>query len=187
MSKIEIENGRVKFTVDNEFEATLTLLGDGPEIPWILLNIKILVEDTETCENRLDSFDIIWLLNLLQSRVGDCDDPLLEVYAILHKFSQLLQLDVLNLQTWRLSLERLNGHIHYQYVKGRNLTISYWKEFASRELKTDLGNNALKLFINYCTNNQLIDLFFCNGFRVSVDCRNQWLTSSNPAQSAIIR
>lgn len=139
MSQILIENGRVKFTVEYEFEATLIVLGDEPDMPWRLLNINILVEDSETGENGVCSFNIIWLLNLLQSRIENCDNPLPEVYTVLHKFSQLLQLDVLYSQIWRLSLERLGGHVTCNYIKGRSLNVSYWKELASRELKTDLG------------------------------------------------
>ena len=42
------ENGRVKFYVEHEFAVALTLMGDGPAIPWRLLDIEILVEDPET-------------------------------------------------------------------------------------------------------------------------------------------
>lgn len=43
-----IANGRVKFRVEGEFEATLTVMGDDPDIPWRLLKLEILVEDKET-------------------------------------------------------------------------------------------------------------------------------------------
>ena len=38
----------MKFRVDGEFEATLTVMGDDPDIPWRLLKLEILVEDKET-------------------------------------------------------------------------------------------------------------------------------------------
>lgn len=38
----------MKFRVEGEFEATLTVMGDDPEIPWRLLKLEILVEDKET-------------------------------------------------------------------------------------------------------------------------------------------
>lgn len=44
----QIESGRVTFTVEHEFEVSLTVMGDGPNIPWRLLDIDILVEDKET-------------------------------------------------------------------------------------------------------------------------------------------
>ena len=48
MRNLKIENGKVTFHVDHEFELSLTLLGDSPAIPWRVLNIEILVEDKET-------------------------------------------------------------------------------------------------------------------------------------------
>lgn len=45
---IYVANGRVKFRVEGEFEATLTVMGDDPDIPWRLLKLEILVEDKET-------------------------------------------------------------------------------------------------------------------------------------------
>ena len=41
-------NGRVKFRVEGEFEASLTVMGDDPDIPWRLLKLEVLVEDKET-------------------------------------------------------------------------------------------------------------------------------------------
>lgn len=45
---IYVANGRVRFRVEGEFEATLTVMGDDPDIPWRLLKLEILVEDKET-------------------------------------------------------------------------------------------------------------------------------------------
>lgn len=45
---VYVANGRVKFRVEGEFEATLTVMGDDPDIPWRLLKLDILVEDKET-------------------------------------------------------------------------------------------------------------------------------------------
>jgi len=52
-------NGRVKFRVEGEFEATLTVMGDDPDIPWRLLKLEILVEDKETGGN---TFSMCWLI-----------------------------------------------------------------------------------------------------------------------------
>lgn len=46
--RLSAANGRVKFRVEGEFEATLTVMGDDPDIPWRLLKLEILVEDKET-------------------------------------------------------------------------------------------------------------------------------------------
>ncbi len=44
MRKMKIVNGKVRLIVDHEFEA-LTLMGDGGNVPWRLLDINIFVED----------------------------------------------------------------------------------------------------------------------------------------------
>lgn len=44
----QIDNGRVTFHIEHEFEVSLTLMGDGPNVPWRLLDIEILVEDKDT-------------------------------------------------------------------------------------------------------------------------------------------
>ncbi|TKS66944.1 Mediator of RNA polymerase II transcription subunit 14 [Collichthys lucidus] len=48
LANLTVANGRVKFRVEGEFEATLTVMGDDPDIPWRLLKLEILVEDKET-------------------------------------------------------------------------------------------------------------------------------------------
>ena len=45
---MQLEIGRVTFHVQHEFEVSLTVMGDGPNIPWRLLEIDVLVEDKET-------------------------------------------------------------------------------------------------------------------------------------------
>ena len=44
---MHLADGRVKFHVDGEFEATLTVMTDDDSIPWRLLELKILVEDPD--------------------------------------------------------------------------------------------------------------------------------------------
>uniref|UniRef100_A0A8C2L8D0 Mediator of RNA polymerase II transcription subunit 14 n=2 Tax=Cyprinus carpio TaxID=7962 RepID=A0A8C2L8D0_CYPCA len=51
LANLTVANGRVKFRVEGEFEATLTVMGDDPEIPWRLLKLEILVEDKGTGGN----------------------------------------------------------------------------------------------------------------------------------------
>lgn len=142
MRKNRIENGRVKFIVDHEFEASLTLMGDGPSVNWRLLDINILVEDKETGDGKtlVHPLQVSYIHQLLQTRLVDCTNPLLELYMVLHTFCQSLQLEVLHSQTVRLRMECLGDLIRVEeYSAGRSLTISYWKDLASRELKTDMG------------------------------------------------
>ena len=139
---MKIENGKVRFIVDHEFEASLTLMGDGASVPWRLLDINILVEDKETGDGKslVHPLQVQYIHQLLQTRLVDCTNPLMELYVVLHTFSQSLQLEVLHSQTMRLCGERLGDLIKVEeYLTGRSLTISYWKDLAVRELKTDLG------------------------------------------------
>merc|ERR1719289_506837 len=48
MRNLKVADGTVTFTVKNEFECRLTLLGDSPTHPWSLLSLEMLVEDRET-------------------------------------------------------------------------------------------------------------------------------------------
>lgn len=42
----------MRFTVDHEFEVSLTLMGDSLSEPWRLLEIEVLVEDKETGDGK---------------------------------------------------------------------------------------------------------------------------------------
>ena len=52
MRNLKIENGLVTFFVEHEFEAVLTLMGEGPSVPWRLLKVHVLVSDKETGEGK---------------------------------------------------------------------------------------------------------------------------------------
>lgn len=51
----------MKFRVEGEFEATLTVMGDDPDIPWRLLKLEILVEDKETGGKEKKQFYALFL------------------------------------------------------------------------------------------------------------------------------
>ncbi|KAJ8949024.1 hypothetical protein NQ318_005198, partial [Aromia moschata] len=153
MKNLKIENGRVTFHVQHEFEVALTVMGDGPNIPWRLLEIDILVEDKETGGRQLmekhwsTPLQVQYIHQLIQSRLVDNPQPLTEVYNCLHFFCQSLQLEVLYSQTLRLMRDRLDDHIHVdEYVPGKCLVVSYWRELTSKgkeqvnkDLRSELG------------------------------------------------
>lgn len=142
MRKFKIENGRVKFHVDHEFEVSLTVMGDGPDIPWRLLEIEILVEDKETGDGKalVHTLQVNYIHQLIQARLVESPNALTEVFNVLHSFSQLLQLEVLYTQTLRLKIDRLDEHIHVdEYVPGVKLTVSYWRELTSKDPKSEMG------------------------------------------------
>ncbi|XP_065205637.1 mediator of RNA polymerase II transcription subunit 14 [Planococcus citri] len=142
MRNLKIENGRVTFHVENEFEVSLTIMGDGPLMPWRLLNISILVEDRETGEGKPLShpLQVQYIQQILQARIADSADPLKEVYSFLHFFCQSLQLEVFFSQTIKLCRDRLDGHIAVdEYCQGKCLSVSYWRELTAKDPKSELG------------------------------------------------
>ncbi|XP_052862208.1 mediator of RNA polymerase II transcription subunit 14 isoform X2 [Anopheles cruzii] len=142
LRKFRIENGRVTFKVDHEFEVSLTVMGDAPTVPWRLLDIDFLVEDKETGDGKalVHPLQVNYIHQLIQGRIVDCIDALAEVYSCLHYFCQSLQLEVLYTQTLRLMRDRLDDHIHVdEYIVGSKLTVSYWRELTNKDPKSELG------------------------------------------------
>lgn len=134
MRKFKIEKGRVTFIVLNEFSVSLTMMGDGGDVPWRLLDIEIQVEDKETGDGRtlVHPLQVNYIHELIQRRlVNNQQTALCEVYNCLHYFCQSLQLEVLYTQTLRLCRDRLDDNIHVEeYVIGNKLTVSYWRELS---------------------------------------------------------
>jgi mediator of RNA polymerase II transcription subunit 14 len=142
LRKFFIKDGRVTFQVKNEFEVSLTVMGDGPNIPWRLLDIDILVEDKETGDGKalVHTLQIHYIHKLIQARLSEKQNALAEVFNCLHYFCQSLQLEVLYQQTIRLARDRLEDNIRVDnYVPGNKLTVSYWRELV--ETKSELGYN----------------------------------------------
>lgn len=153
MKNLHVENGRVTFTVSNEFELSLTLLGDGNNIPWKVLNLKILVIDRDSSEisaitsgsgkDMVHPMQINFLQELIQSRLIDNPRPLIDAYNVLHSFCLSLQLEVLNLQVFRLIRDRLKDYLRVEeYIAGKKLSVFYWREYC---LANKLAIPAMKL------------------------------------------
>jgi len=142
MRNLVVEDGTVTFTVKLEFSCKLTVLGDSDSMPWTLLDVTMLVEDRETGQGKalLHSLQVGYLLGLAQSRLLDSAAPLQDLYSVLHSLAQLLQLEVLYTQVARLAQDRLGSYIRVEeYILGRALTISYWRELACKDPTQDAG------------------------------------------------
>ncbi|KAL3884058.1 hypothetical protein ACJMK2_030281 [Sinanodonta woodiana] len=151
MRKLTIENGRVKFIVEHEFQVTLTLMGDSPTIPWRLLDIEILVEDHETGDGKslVHSLQINYIHQLVQSRLLDNDKPLHDLCRVLHSFCQSLQLEVLHSQTQKLVRERLGDSLRVEeYTVGKSLVISYWRDQIKKEKPQDATVYKLSVHVS---------------------------------------
>ncbi|XP_011505329.1 PREDICTED: mediator of RNA polymerase II transcription subunit 14 [Ceratosolen solmsi marchali] len=142
MKNLEIDAGRVTFHIEQEFSVSLTVMGDGPNLPWRLLDLEILVSDRETGDGKslVHPLQTHYVHQVIQARLSESTDPLSEVYHILHYFCQSLQLEVLYSQTLRLIRDRLDDHIRIdKYISGECLTISYWKELTNKDSGSELG------------------------------------------------
>lgn len=117
-------------------------MGDGPTVPWRLLDIDILVEDKETGDGKalVHTLQVNYIHQVIQARLVENTNALTEVYNCLHFFCQSLQLEVIYTQTLRLMIDRLEENIHVdEYIPGSKLTVSYWRELTTRDPKSELG------------------------------------------------
>ncbi|KAG9348969.1 hypothetical protein JZ751_029286 [Albula glossodonta] len=131
LANLTVANGRVKFRVEGEFEATLTVMGDDPDIPWRLLKLEILVEDRETGDGRalVHSMQVNFIHELVQSRLFADEKPLQDMYNCLHSFCLSLQLEVLHSQTLMLIRERWGDLVQVErYLPAKCLTLTVWNQ-----------------------------------------------------------
>ncbi|XP_061679090.1 mediator of RNA polymerase II transcription subunit 14 isoform X3 [Syngnathoides biaculeatus] len=131
LANLTVANGRVKFRVEGEFEATLTVMGDDPDIPWRLLKLEILVEDKETGDGRalVHSLQVNYIHELVQARLCADEKPLQDMYNCLHSFCLSLQLEVLHSQTLMLVRERWGDLVQEErYVPAKYLTLTVWNQ-----------------------------------------------------------
>ncbi|KAM9319514.1 mediator of RNA polymerase II transcription subunit 14 [Gastrophryne carolinensis] len=131
LANLTVANGRVRFRVEGEFEATLTVMGDDPDVPWRLLKLEILVEDKETGDGRalVHSMQINFIHQLVQSRLFADEKPLQDMYTCLHSFCLSLQLEVLHSQALALIRERWGDLVQIErYIAGKCLTLAVWNQ-----------------------------------------------------------
>lgn len=136
MRTFKVENGRVTFQIAREFSVSLTLMGDSPALPWRLLDVAILVQDDEIGEGKplVHPRQVAYIRSVAQTRLALGGGPA-ALLAVVAYFCRSLQLELLYTQTLRLARDRLGKHVQVdQYVPGRTLTVSYW-----RELGCELG------------------------------------------------
>ncbi|CAG8528380.1 8866_t:CDS:10 [Gigaspora margarita] len=133
MRKYLVDNGRITFSVEKEFEVVLTLLDQKPNFPWHIVDLKFLIQsandrlysDIDLSLHEVQTNFIIQsaqmrlypknpqLPELPLSRVpGNTEQstlkparplPLLELYDFLHTFCLDMQLDILYQQAYRLA------------------------------------------------------------------------------------
>ena len=127
---ISVDHGVVLLHIPNEFKAYLTLMGDGENTPWRVLKLEFLVEDLDVGNGRslIHPTQVNYIHQLVQSRLFANEQPLKDLFDLLHTFCLSLQLEVLHAQASRLARLRWGKFIHIEeYKPGQKLSISYWK------------------------------------------------------------
>ena len=131
ITDFRVKKGIVSFEVPNEFKVDLTIRGEGPEIPWTLLKLSILVEDSTCHDDRnLVHFNHLGFLHeLCQSRLYNNEKPICDLYSCLHSFCISLQLEVLQSQVQKLHSQRWRQYLTIdKYEEGSKLVLAYWKD-----------------------------------------------------------
>ncbi|EDO35223.1 predicted protein [Nematostella vectensis] len=134
MASLKIADGCVTFHVDNEFEVSLTLMGDDPALPWRLLSINILVEDIETGDGK----PLVHQMQYIFRRYffNYCPDS----------FCLSLQLQVLHFQAKQLIHERWHENVKIEsYAVGKTLTLSYWRTSPSQHSQRQVQGHAMTI------------------------------------------
>nr|CAB3263726.1 mediator of RNA polymerase II transcription subunit 14-like [Phallusia mammillata] len=130
INELKVEKGVVHLHVPGEFKASITLMGDGADVPWRLLKLDFLVEDREVGNGKalVHSIQVNYIHELVQSRLVANDKPLVDLFNILHFFCLSLKLEVLQAQADRLMKLRWGKFIQIdEYQAGQKLTLSYWR------------------------------------------------------------
>ncbi|KAI8985388.1 mediator complex subunit MED14-domain-containing protein [Pilobolus umbonatus] len=141
MQHYRIENGRIYLKIENEFEVTLTLTGQGEDKKWWIVSLDIFVEATEGNGGE----DVDFALNdkqkqhlrmNAQKQLTPPDDsdkhkfmffPLVNLYDYLHLCCLNMQLEILYIQSAILSKTRWINQLKVQMDADRSkLTLIYW-------------------------------------------------------------
>lgn len=148
MRNLKIEFGRVTFHVENEFDLKLTVTGDGPDIPWCVLSLDLLVEDVDTGEGKdlVHPAHLKLMERMIQQKMNESPTPLVDVFAKLHNFCLSLQIEVLHDQIERLMRERLASFIKIkEHIPGQELAITYWGCNNILKIQTDQSDSSKPL------------------------------------------
>lgn len=131
MTDFVIKNGMVRFSVKNEYEITLSVLGeDMLTFPWKVIGLKILATDpTSPSTDHVHPRQIEALKNIIQEKLSieNKNRPLFYLHETLHSFCLKLQIEILLNQAIKLSEYGYNNLKIISHEPGNLLKISYWQ------------------------------------------------------------
>ncbi|KAF1797445.1 mediator complex subunit MED14-domain-containing protein [Mucor lusitanicus] len=142
MRKYRIENGRIYFSIKNEFEVALTLMGHSNDRRWWIVSLDVFVQATsvggasEDVDISLNDNQKQHLrVNAQKQLVPPNPDeptklffPLVNMYDYLHLCCLNMQLEILYIQAAMLSKTRWMNQLKVQMNQDRTkLTVIYWR------------------------------------------------------------
>ncbi|CEG65647.1 hypothetical protein RMATCC62417_02385 [Rhizopus microsporus] len=146
MQKYRIENGRIYFSIDNEFEVALTLMGQSHARRWWIVSLDILVQ-ASSCEESASDLDISLSdaqkqhlrmnaqKQLIPPATVEGEEnkatklffPLVNLYDYLHLCCLNMQLEMLHIQFLMLAKTKWLDQLKVQMDSSRaKLIITYW-------------------------------------------------------------
>ncbi|CAO3671138.1 unnamed protein product [Rhizopus stolonifer] len=139
MKKYRIENGRIYFSMDNEFEIALTLMGQSHARKWWIVSLDILVQ-ASNCDGASSDVDISLndaqkqhlRMNAQKQLIPPEESnglffPLVNLYDYLHLCCLNMQLEMVHIQFHMLAKTRWLDQLKVQMDQDRTkLIITYW-------------------------------------------------------------
>ncbi|KAJ2696456.1 mediator complex subunit [Coemansia sp. IMI 209128] len=147
MRQYVIGGGRIVFRVEGEFEATLTLLQHGKDIPWHVAGVRLLVGDGQEQSTRglVERAQQI----LVEASAAEDEEAavpqLAQLYDFLHQQSLAVLLETVARQAAALRRTRWEGALQAEMTGDRSaLVLRYW---ASGRAAAGLsgGGNSIEL------------------------------------------
>ncbi|KAI8150222.1 mediator complex subunit MED14-domain-containing protein [Fennellomyces sp. T-0311] len=148
MKAYEIESGRIKFLIPNEFDVSLTLMGPPNERRWWIVSLNVLVKSTAGSgaadvdislnEAQLQNLKMNSQKQLLpppipvtstpDTPIAPIHFPLVNLYDYLHLFCLNMQLEIIYMQATMVSRTRWLDQLKVFMDSTRTkLTLVYWK------------------------------------------------------------
>ncbi|KAI8083090.1 mediator complex subunit MED14-domain-containing protein [Halteromyces radiatus] len=143
MQQYRIENGRVYFCVENEFEVSLTLMGNSDDRKWWIISLDVLVQpssggsaadvDISLNENQRQRLRANAQRQLTPPSIPKSSTdrqlffPLVNLYDYIHLFCLNMQLEIIYIQATMMAktrwLDQLKVHMNSTRT---HLTLIYW-------------------------------------------------------------
>ncbi|KAL7319662.1 mediator complex subunit, variant 5 [Mucor circinelloides] len=142
MRKYRIENGRIYFSIKNEFEVALTLMGHSNDRRWWIVSLDVFVQatsvggasedvDISLNDNQKQHLRVNAQKQLVPPNPDESTKlffPLVNMYDYLHLCCLNMQLEILYIQAAMLSKTRWMNQLKVQMNQDRTkLTVVYWR------------------------------------------------------------